>query len=183
MSRYLWRRLDAPGHDACELSETPDGWRLAGTAVFLHENGPARIEYKVGCDRQWVSRHGELRGWIGNDSWKVAIERSEAGVWYLNGWNVPGLETCLDLDFGFTPATNLLQLHRCQLGVGESADVPAAWLELPDVSLTCLPQRYTRRSEDTYWYESPTAGYEALLELDDSGFAKHYPGLWVKEEM
>ena len=92
MSRYLWRRLDVPGHDACELSESPGGWRLAGTAVFLHENGPARIEYKVECDRQWVSRHGELRGWIGDDRWKVIIERSEAGVWYLNGWNVPGLE-------------------------------------------------------------------------------------------
>jgi hypothetical protein len=181
MSRYLWRRLDVPGHDACELMAIADGWRLTGTAVFLHENGPARIEYLVECDAQWVSRHGELRGWLGDDSWNVTIERSNAGLWTLNGWTVPELESCLDLDFGFTPATNLLQLRRCQLGVGESADVPAAWIELPEVSLTLLPQRYTRRSADTYWYESPTTGYAALLEIDESGFTRHYPGLWMME--
>jgi hypothetical protein len=181
MSRCLWRRLDVPGHDACELTPIADGWRLAGTSVFLHQNGPARIEYVAECDSAWVSRRGEVRGWIASDSWNVTIERSDGGIWYLNGWNVPELEGCLDLDFGFTPATNLLQLRRCELAVGQVADVPAAWIELPEVSLTLLPQRYTRRSDDTYWYESPATGYEALLEIDESGFTRHYPGLWLME--
>jgi hypothetical protein len=46
---------------------------------------------------------------------------------------------------------------------------PSSYLLSPEVSLALLPQRYTRRSADTYWYESPTTSYEALLEIDESG--------------
>ena len=112
MSRYLWRRLDVPGHDACELIAVADGWRLTGTAVFLHQEGPARIEYLVECDAQWVSRHGQLRGWLGDDGWNVTIERSSEGLWTLNGWSVPELESCLDLDFGFIHGDLWEDLHE-----------------------------------------------------------------------
>jgi hypothetical protein len=51
-----------------------------------------------------------------------------------------------------------------------------------DLSLTVLPQRYEKRSEATYWYESPQDSYTALLELADTGFVRNYPGLWAMEE-
>jgi hypothetical protein len=86
------------------------------------------------------------------------------------------------IDFGFTPATNFLQLHRCALGIGERAEFPVAWLDVPDPSLTLLPQRYEKRSGTTYWYESPQGPYTALLELVESGFVRTYPGLWAIEE-
>jgi uncharacterized protein len=45
-----------------------------------------------------------------------------------------------------------------------------------------LPQRYERRTSSTHWYEAPTVGYEALLELTPAGFIRRYPGLWELEE-
>ncbi len=53
-----------------------------------------------------------------------------------------------------------------------------AWIDAPDGALQPLPQRYERRSEHTYWYESPTSGYTALLEMGPAGFIRRYPGLW-----
>jgi hypothetical protein len=91
------------------------------------------------------------------------------------------LESCVDLDFGFTPATNLLQLQRVALAVGQVADVPVAWLDVSAGTLTVLPQRYERRSATTYWYESPSANYEGLLEVAPTGFIRRYPGLWEAE--
>ena len=68
----------------------------------------------------------------------------------------------MDLDYGFTPATNVLQLSRIALKPGQRAEVPVAWFDLDSASLIELPQSYERRSEASYWYEAPTVPYRAL---------------------
>lgn len=178
----FWRRLDVPGHDACRLRQVPGGWRLDGSTVFRHERGPARINYEVECDSNWRSRSGTIRGVIGDHDWDLRIERSIGGQWTLNGETVRAVEGCFDLDLGFTPSTNLLQLRRVQLDVGAQADVPVAWIDLPDATLQLLPQRYERRGANSYWYESPGAGYAEMLELAESGFARLYPHGWRLED-
>jgi hypothetical protein len=182
MLSALWRRLDTPGHDAAHVVRAADGWRLEGNAVFAHALGPARLSYWVDCAPDWRTRRGGVSGWAGDRRCDVEVSRSETGQWRLGDEAVDGLEQCLDLDFGFTPATNFLQLHRCSLGIGETADFPVAWLDVPDASLTFLPQRYARRSSVSYWYESPQGPYSAVLELAGSGFVRSYPGLWAIEE-
>jgi hypothetical protein len=178
----FWRRLDTPGHDAAHVRRTADGWRLEGTAVFGHELGPARLWYWVDCALDWRTRRGGVAGWVGDRRCDVNVTRSETGVWHLGDQPVHDLEQCLDIDFGFTPATNYVQLQRCALGIGQTAEFSVAWLDVPDASLTALPQRYEKRSAATYWYESPQGPYSALLELADSGFVRRYPGLWAIEE-
>jgi hypothetical protein len=174
----MWRRLDTPGHDACRLSETDDGWRLEGSAVFVHEGAPARLGYDLACDRSWRTRRGAVEGWVGAEPVDLVITRSAAGVWTLDGAVVRGLEACVDLDLGFTPATNLSQLRRLALAEGQAADAPVAWLDISSGALELLPQRYERRSRLTYWYEAARFNYAALLEVDELGFVRRYPGLW-----
>lgn len=174
----LWRRLDAPGHDACRLVRQADGWLLEGTAVFRQGARPARLDYRIVCDLSWRTVRGDVHGWLAADPVRHEVERSGGGTWTLDGRPQPGLERCVDLDLGFTPATNLLQLRRIALAVGDGADVPVAWLDVEQDALAALPQRYERRSEATYWYESSSAGYRGLLEVDAAGFVRRYPGLW-----
>lgn len=182
MTSAFWRRLDTPGHDAAHVRRTADGWRLEGSAVFAHDRGPAGLSYWVDCAPDWRTRQGGVSGWVGDWRCDVRVTRSTTGQWLLNDEPIQGLDACLDLDFGFTPSTNFLQLQRRDLSVGESADFPVAWLDVPDASLTSLPQRYEKRSAGTYWYESPQGPYSALLELSDSGFVRTYPYLWQMEE-
>ena len=73
-----------------------------------------------------------------------------------------GSEHLVDLDYGFTPATNVLQLSRIALKPDQRAEVPVAWFDLDSASLTELPQSYERRSEACYWYEAPTVPYQSL---------------------
>ena len=87
----------------------------------------------------------------------------------------------MDLDFGFTPATNVLQLSRIALKPGQSAEVPVVWLDLGSASLIALPQTYERRGDASYWYEAPAVPYRALLEIAPNGLVQSYPGsggLW-----
>jgi hypothetical protein len=178
VASMLWRRLDGPGHDYCLLSEEAGRHRLQGKAVFLSDEGPAALAYSLECDGAWRSLGGRVSGWVGRRAVEFAISRSQHGSWLLNGEAIAGLETCLDLDYAFTPATNLPQLRRLALLPGQAADAPAAWLQVETGRLSLLPQRYERRDTATYWYEAPSTGYTGLLELAASGFVQLYPGLW-----
>jgi uncharacterized protein len=178
VASILWRRLDTPGHDACRLQGDDGGWQLDGTAVFQHEGAPAHLTYRVWCDRAWRTREGFVHGWVGPQAVDVRIVRSIEGSWSIDDRVVPGVEGCVDVDLGFTPATNLLSIRRLDLAEGRAADVPVAWLDVAADTLELLPQHYERRTATTYWYESPTAGYTALLETTPAGFVSRYPGLW-----
>ena len=172
-----WRRLEIAGHDACRLVRLTNGWLLDGHGVAA---GPAAVSYSVECDEKWRSRRGHVVGWWAHGEIDVTIER-RGDVWMFNETAVPDLGNCIDIDFGFTPATNLFQLRRIALDVGESAAVPVVWFDLGETTLRRVEQRYERRSENTYWYESPSFFYEAELEIALNGFVRTYPSLWTLE--
>ena len=153
---------------------------LSGAAVFLHDEGPACLAYCVEVDSGWATRRGTLRGFVGHRAVDHDISRDEE-VWRLDGVAVEGLGRLLDLDLSFTPATNVLQLRRAAPPVGQTVDLPAAWFNLDDATLTELPQRYERLSETSYQYQAPSVLYEGVLEVGECGFIKSYPGLWALE--
>jgi hypothetical protein len=177
-----WRRLDTLGQDRCRLVQLTDGWSLEGIAAFIHEGIAAQLTYRVCADAQSQTTSGAVQGWVGDRSIVAHVERSAAGKWKLNGKEAPQMAGCADLDLGFTPATNLFQLRRIALKIGEAADVPVAWFDVDSESLERMEQRYERRDEAHYWYDSPGFHYHALLEVDEVGFVVRYPKLWVAEE-
>jgi uncharacterized protein len=172
-----WIRLDRPGRDAALLEASDGGWLLRGAAAFDHEAGSAAVAYQVEVDSRWRTKRGIISGFLGDKTILHEIRRDNAG-WRLDGVRAEDLEHVVDLDYGFTPATNVLQLSRIALKPGQNAEVPVAWFDLDSASLTELPQSYERRSEESYWYEAPTVPYLALLEIAPNGFVRSYPGLW-----
>ena len=178
MSEFAaWIRLDRPGRDAAALQPRDGGWLLRGAAAFDHDDGAAVVAYQVEVDGRWRTKRGLINGFLGRKAIQHEMERDNAG-WRLNGVHAEGVEHLVDLDFGFTPATNVLQLSRIALNPGESAEVPVAWFDLDSASLVELPQTYERRSEASYWYEAPTVPYRASLEIAPNGFVRSYPDLW-----
>jgi hypothetical protein len=181
MSEFaLWRRLDVPGHDAALLTRSDSGWSLRGAAIFKHRDGPACINYLVDVDASWRTERGRVQGFLAGRSLDHIINRQPDG-WHLDGVLIRGLEHLRDIDYGFTPATNLLQLRGIVTSPGQAVDLPVAWFDLDSATLTELPQRYERLSETTYYYQAPTVPYQGLLELSQNGFVKTYPQLWELE--
>lgn len=177
----FWECLYTAGHDAAALERRGlDGFLLHGMAVFRHDDGPARVNYAVEIDGDWQSRRGQVTGWLAGRQFDHVIERRAEG-WYLDGRH-QGLTHLVDLDFGFTPATNLQQLHRAALEPGQAADIPVAWFDLTQTGLIELPQHYARLDGAAYRYASPQGPYEAVLEIAPSGFVRLYPGLWRMAE-
>jgi uncharacterized protein len=179
----LWRRLDVPGHDACRLVRHDRGWRVEGAATFRDDDGPTWLAYGVECDLGWSAQRGWVRGYLGSRAIDCDISRVD-GAWQVNGARIDGLhglEKCVDLDLGFTPATNVIHIRRLALQQGQSGDVRSAWFDVPTGSLKPLDQRYERRTESAYWYEAPTFAYAAELDVAGSGFIRRYPALWAED--
>lgn len=174
----LWKRLDMTGHDAARIEAVPGGHHLQGTAVFRHEDGPACVSYSLDIAPDWSTRRGLVRGFAGERAFEHEIVR-EAGGWTLDGVAQPELAHLMDLDLGFTPATNLQQLRRVPLAIGEAADIKVAWFDVGAEQLVELPQSYRRLDESRYDHRS--FSYAATLEMAASGFVKLYPELWEME--
>jgi hypothetical protein len=181
MPTMRWRRLEVPGSDACALEEVREGWRLHGSASFGTGKDAATLAYDVACDREWRTLRAEVKGTVGSRPLAITVRRSAGGSWQIGDRPAPQLEGLMDLDLGFTPATNLFPLRRLALRPGQAADAAAAWLDDGSWQFSRLPQRYERRSAREYWYESPATGYAALLTVTADGFVSDYPGLWTAE--
>lgn len=174
----LWRRLDQEGHEAARLLARPSAWLLTGTAVFVSDGVPCRLEYRVTCDRGWATLGATIEGWLGDTAVDVSIEVDAERRWRLNGEEFPAVQGSLDLDLSFSPSTNLLPIRRLTLVEGEQAEVQAAWLRFPGLTLEPLEQRYERLDAATYRYESDGGRFVARLSVRDDGFVTAYPGLW-----
>lgn len=179
--KIRWSRLDVPGQEAAELTQTTNGWRLSGNATFEHAGGTASLTYDIRCDPNWLTENVTVSGIAGEREIDLELLRNHAGEWSVNGskaWEVTG---CDDIDLNFSPSTNMLPIRRLNLEIGQSAEVRAAWLRFPSFTLEPFQQTYTRTAADRYVYESAGGEFRRELTVDTAGFVLEYPGLWLAD--
>jgi hypothetical protein len=174
----LWQGFVFPGHEACRMFSRNSQWNLEGTAVFSFEGQPCRLAYQIVCDHTWRTLSAEVEGWVGKSTVHVVIKTDPAHHWQLNGVEQPDIVGCTDIDLNFSPSTNTLPIRRLNLGIGDTAEVKAAWLRFPSFKLEMLTQQYRRLDEGTYRYESAGGQFVAELKVNQVGFVVNYPGIW-----
>jgi hypothetical protein len=177
----LWRRLDFPGHDSCCLWKSSDGWQLSGVAIFLFAQKPCLLSYEVNTDSHWETHTANISGYVGKSIIALTLAHTPNNRWSINDIELQKAADCIDLDLGFTPATNLIAIRRLSLAIGARSQANAAWLDFPDFTLKQLEQQYYRLSHDRYEYTAPSVDYAAVLEVDDYGAIARYPQLWEQE--
>jgi hypothetical protein len=178
----IWRRADAPGHDVCTYGPTDAGWRLHGSALFVSGGTPSNIGYLVDADGGWRCRSAHVFGTIGTELVDVFITAREGGPWLLNGRPQSRTSGCLDLDFGFTPATKLFILRRLALAIGgKQHSNTVAQLVLPGLTLEPMEQRYQRLSAGDYVLAAGNAKQSTVLSVDQHQSVVLFPGLWERE--
>lgn len=178
----LWRGLVLLGHESCGLFSQESEWHLEGTAVFSHQQKPCRLNYHIVCDQDWHTLSARVQGWLHKTLIELEIKTECNGRWWLNDAEQPSIAGCIDIDLNFSPSTNLLPIRRLGLGIGESAEVKAAWLRFPSFKLEMLPQQYQRLNEKTYLYKSAGGQFVAELKVSPVGFVVNYPGIWQAED-
>ena len=180
-STIMWRRLDKPGAEVAELTCNGTARALAGVVVVAHDGRPCRLEYQIDCDETWQTTTVGIRGHLGGTAAALELVRSPGHSWRVNGTLMPTLQGCVDVDLGFSPVTNLLPIRRLNLALGSRAQVRAAWVRFPDLTVEVLEQAYTRVGDATYLYESAAGAFRRELSVNAAGFVVDYPDYWRAE--
>lgn len=182
-SRMRWRRLDVPGREEARVVRTSPGWRLTGEVEAEQAGMDALFCYAIDCDTGWRTRSAVIEGEAGGVAVRIALTADGTGHWTQGGVPVPALDGVLDIDLGFTPATNTLPIRRLDLDVGGQAAVRSAWLRFPEFRLEPLEQLYIRETERRFRYQAIVDGepFIAFRDTDVFGRVVRYEGLWVAE--
>ena len=184
-SQLVWRRIDLPGREDSRVEKTSVGWRLSGELNVDESGQSVQLHYAIECDREWRTRSAIVEGIAGDRPVRVALDADGMGRWTRAGQPQPDIEGALDIDLGFTPATNTLPIRRLGLRVGEQAPVRSAWLRSPDLRLEPLEQVYLREADRVFRYRAQVDGepFTARLDVDGFGRVLKYEGLWEAERV
>jgi hypothetical protein len=174
----FWKRLDLPGSEYCTLAETDAGWAFESTVLLAREDGPVRVQYRLTCDPAWRTQSAVVTCMDGDGERSVRLAVDDGQGWRVDDRVRDDLRGCTDVDLVVTPATNTLPIRRLGLAVGESAAIAAAWITVPDLTITHSAQRYTRLAAQEYRYESDT--YRTEIAVDAFGLVTHYPDGWER---
>lgn len=150
----VWQSLKWPGIEHVIWS---DG-HADSMAVMVLPEGPQRVSYRI------TPTLVEING--------LVLEHDGAGGWH----DRPELDGCREVDISTTPLTNTLPIRRLQLSIGETHEIRAVYIEVPRLTVSVMPQRYTRLGDRLYRYQSKN--FQADLAVDEHGLVIDYPGLW-----
>jgi hypothetical protein len=184
----LWCPIGAAGAEHCTLLRLAKGFRLEGHVVTAATSPgsssagalPLHVHYIVDCDSVWRTRAVSISQYYGAEQRTLRLDVINKRWWTAEGVEISELHWLVDVDLSVTPATNTLPIRRLALDVGQRADVTAAWLRFPALTVEPLPQTYERLAPNLYRYTSDGGRFAALLETDDLGLVVRYEGGWER---
>jgi len=177
----IWRPMDQSGHEWAQLRQTRMHWQLWGTAVFAEEGLPCKLDYCITCDADWLIVTTHINGSVGDEDVKVEIQAGPDRRWKVNGVECLEVMGCIDIDLSFSPSTNTIPIRRLGLEIGQEAEVRAARLRFPSLTLEPLVQTYRRTGECTYRFVTLDGEFASELTVNEAGLVTDYPDLWVVE--
>lgn len=159
---------------------TTTGFRLTGALDLTEAGSDFRLRYVIECDRAWRTRRAVVDGEVDGRPVRCALSATGTGEWSQDDVSLPALLGALDVDLGFTPATNTLPIRRLELPIGDSASVRSAWLRFPELRVEPLEQTYTREAERVFRYQALVDGQQFSARLDTDAFGRvlRYENLW-----
>lgn len=180
----MWSPVGEPGLEYLRLTEDAGQILADGTILRVTENKPFRVHYRIRCDAEWRVREVDV-GLSDDASQNIKLKADGKGGWTdSSGNSVLPLTGCIEVDISATPFTNTLAIRRMRLKPGESAELVAAYIAIPEMEVEPSRQRYTclEVSSDggLYRYEDKGLfqGFCAAIRVDSDGLVVDYPELF-----
>lgn len=163
------------------LGDAARGPSADSQATLVFDGDPARVSYRLACDRRWRARRLVVQVATGEGSKRLVLRGDGNGAWWDDGGApLPALGGCIDLDVSSSPFTNTLPIRRISLAEGGYENLRVAYVSVPRLAVTPVSQRYSYvgRSESGALYHYRCGAFEADLVVDDHGLVLDYPGAW-----
>jgi uncharacterized protein len=176
----LRRVFDNGSTEFASFSQVDDGFLLTGTIVAVHESEPLEVKYRIECHPDWRTRLVWVEQRRGLEHSALVISQDDLAKWAAQGATIDSLNGCLEVDLELTPITNTLPINRLRLGIGQRAEIVAAWIRFPSLEIVRAHQSYERLKAKIYRYRSLASGFTADIEVDEDGLPIRYEGIWER---
>jgi uncharacterized protein len=111
---------------------------------------------------------------------KLVLIKKAGHDWLGNGKAVAGTRECIDIDIAATPFTNTLPIRRLELRKNQAADISALYIQVPDLAISGVRQRYRcLRELGAYTYQG-LDGREYRVEVDAEGLVTEYEDIFKR---
>jgi hypothetical protein len=173
-----WQDWSGTGLEHLVLREDPDGITAEAVILATAEDEGFAARYRILCDESWRVKKAEIAR-IGYGH-VIELAGDGAGNWVDGSASpMPRLAGAIDIDISITPFTNTLPIRRLRLKTGQSEDILAVYIQLPEITVTTDRQRYTCLEPNRrYRYESLDSDFTRDIEVDGHGLVLTYPGLF-----
>jgi hypothetical protein len=175
-----WREWAGEGLEHLVLRQDEEGARADSFVIGQADGEPFAARYSIVCIGDWRTRAVTVT--LVGQSEGVQIASDGAGSWRdASGSPLPALDGAIDVDITATPFTNTLPIRRLGLEAGQSADLRVAYVDVPSLTVTADPQRYTcLEPMRRYRFESLDSDFVREIEVDERGLVVLYPGLFKR---
>jgi hypothetical protein len=181
---FIWSDVNGPGMEHLSLAPTDDGYLADGLYLGRGEDmPPCRLHYVIDIDPTWEMRAATIRLLSGPQApTELSLSVDDDCAWRdASGTPLANLAGCREIDLFCSPFTNSLAIRRLGLAPGESAEISIAYLDLTDMRLRPLRQRYGciepfGPDGGRYRYEALFRSHTAELSVDPDGIVIDFPG-------
>jgi uncharacterized protein len=180
-TNLLWAGREYCSLENCLVGTTPTGSDITSTIVGCYQGKVYKVEYRIITNQQWETVGFEINSRHSDRTESIKFEGDGQGNWKSNGRRLEQFKGCLDLDIPLTPFTNTLPIRRLRLSPRESKEIDVIYCDLLENQIRAVRQRYTCLSEREYHYENVPNDFEAVIQVDESGFVIDYPALFVRK--
>jgi hypothetical protein len=174
--RLLWRRIDRPGMEHCEVRWDASGGAASGITVGTADGAGFGARWEVRFDADWITR--QVMVIVGDQI--LDLSHQGEGAWYEDSQPRDDLVGLWDVDIGCTPFTNTLAIRRLALAVGQPADINVCFVSVPDLTATVAKQRYTRLAPARYRFAALFRDFETDLWVDEDGLVQSYERMFER---
>jgi hypothetical protein len=179
----MWTPWEGRGLEHLRLRIEESPIEADGVVVGEEDGIALRARYMIRCDPWWRTRELIVDPLDGREL--LHLRSDGKGNWSdVSGRSIPKLKGCTDVDLSVTPFTNTLPIRRLDLREGNSSEIVAVYVDVPDMRLDTSKQRYTCLERNAggglYRYEDEGLfrGFTADLPVDADGLVLDYPGIF-----
>ena len=179
-TNLLWTGREYHSLENCLVDVSDNEIRVTSTIIGTYEGKIYKVEYTIKASRNWERLFLEVTTRHSNKTQYIKLESDGKGNWKGNVANISELKGCIDVDISLTPFTNTLPINRLNLGQNSSSEIQVVYCDLLEGRIVPVTQKYTCLSKAKYHYQNVPNDFEAIIDVDESGFVVDYPALFVR---
>jgi hypothetical protein len=179
-TNLLWTGREYYSLENCLVTITDAGTEVRSTIIGSYEGKIYKVDYLIKTNRYWETVLLEIDSRHSDMTQSIRLESDGKGNWTDGNGEADHFRGCIDVDIPLTPFTNSLPINRLQLSPNNAQEIQVIYCDLLEGQIRPVRQKYTCISKTKYYYQNVPNDFEAMIEVDETGFVTDYPSLFVR---